>query len=139
LSLTVVPLQNETKMKKIVNTRLHGILDYTTAFVLVLPWIVDYYSKNEDTWKLAAIGGIIFLYSIITDYEFGLIKLLPMKVHLVLDVLIATLLIITPWLFVYNLYTNWAMFMGIALIVIVILSSASAYKITKRDLDITKP
>lgn len=126
-------------MKKIINTRLHGILDYITAFVLVLPWVVDYYSSNEDTWKIAAAGALIFLYSVITNYEFGLIKLIPMKVHLVLDILIGLFLVASPWLFEFNLYTNWTMVVGFASLLIVLLSSTSPYRVTRRDLDITKP
>jgi hypothetical protein len=126
-------------MRRIVNTKLHGILDYITAFVLVLPWIVNYHSHNEDTWKIAATGGLIFLYSSITNYEFGLVRLIPMKVHLILDVVIALFLIATPWLFEFNLYTNWTMFVGITSLLIVLLSSSTPFQITRRDLDITKP
>src|SRR5688572_2688062 len=90
---------------KVINTRLHGILDYASAFVLLLPWFSGYYTGGPDTRILAAVGGITILISLCTDYEFGLVKLLPMKAHLVLDVLVALFLIAMPWLFpVYHMF-----------------------------------
>jgi hypothetical protein len=126
-------------MKKIINTRLHGILDYITALVLVLPWIVNIFGNNEDTWKIAAAGGLIFLYSMITNYELGLIRLIPMKVHLAIDVLAGLFLVATPFIFEHGIYTNWTMFVGIASLLITLLSATEPYTVTARDLDITKP
>ncbi|MCE3259163.1 MAG: hypothetical protein K0S12_804 [Bacteroidetes bacterium] len=124
---------------KIINTRLHGILDYLVAFVLILPWIVDHHSTAEDTWALASLGGLIFLYSFITDYEFGLIKLIPMRVHFVFDIIAALLLVTSPWLFQFEHYTRWPAVVGLLYLVTIFLSSALPYRVTRRDLDITKP
>jgi hypothetical protein len=124
---------------KIINTRLHGILDYVISLTLILPWIMDYQTASKDTWALSALGGLIFLFSFITDYEFGLIKLIPMKVHFIFDVIAALLLATSPWLFTLHNYSNWPAFLGLIYLVIIFLSSAVPYRITRRDLDITKP
>jgi hypothetical protein len=125
---------------KIINTKLHAILDYVIMFALVLPWLSDYYVKSKDTWVYAAIGGLIGLYSLFTDYEFGLIKLLPIKIHFALDIFLAFFLIISPFLFqLQHYYFYWPLSLGISLLIVVFFSSAAPYKITKRDLDITKP
>lgn len=125
---------------KPINSKLHGILDYTIALALASPFIVNYYSRNEDTWILGAIGGILATYSLFTNYEFGLIRLISMKVHLVFDVILGLLLIIVPWIYpLPHYYLYWPVFMGITMVLIVVFTSQVPFIITKRDLDITKP
>lgn len=124
---------------KIISTRLHGILDYATAFILILPWIVDYHPTSEDTWILAASGTFIFIYSIITNYEVGMLKLLPMKGHMILDVLVSAFLIVAPFIFSLPHYTNWTMIVGVVGLITTVLSTATPYKFTGHDLNITKP
>jgi hypothetical protein len=125
---------------KIINTKLHGMLDYISAFILVTPWISNYYTNSPDTWILAAVGGLTGLYSVFTDYELGLIKLIPMKMHLILDVIVAIFLIASPWLFTFPNYLHyWPLLLGILELGVIIVSSPLSYKVTRRDLDITKP
>jgi hypothetical protein len=125
---------------KIINTRLHGLLDYGSAFILLLPWITSFYTGAADTRILAAVGGITILFSVITDYEFGLVKLLPMKVHLLFDTLSALFLIAMPWLFPLNNYIfYWPVIFGAAALLVALLSSPVPYRVTSTDLDITKP
>jgi hypothetical protein len=123
----------ETKRKP-VNTRLHGIFDYSSAFILLLPWITNYHERGQDTLIFAALGIITALYSLLTDYEFGLVKLIPMKVHIVLDILSALFLIAMPWLTgVMNYYLYWPVLLGVAELVIIFLSSTRPYVTTRTD------
>jgi hypothetical protein len=125
---------------KIINTRLHGIMDYVTAFVLILPWICMFNVKGSDTLIFTSLAAITALYSMFTDYEFGLIRLLPMKVHLVLDVAVAGTLIATPWLFPVTHYLfYWPVLLGILEIAIITFSSPDPYRKSQSDLDITRP
>jgi hypothetical protein len=125
---------------KIINTRLHGILDYTSAAILLLPWVTGHYERGQDTLLLTALGGATILFSILTDYEFGLLKILPMKVHLVLDTLSALFLLAIPWLFPVTHYQfYWPVILGLAELLVVILSSSDPYRVTAKDVDITKP
>src|SRR4051812_38432985 len=100
---------------KVINTRLHGMLDYLSAMVVLFPWFANYYTGGPDTRILAALGGITILVSLLTDYEFGLIKMLPMKAHLVFDVLSALFLLAMPWLFpLYHYAFYWPVVLGAA-------------------------
>jgi hypothetical protein len=126
--------------RKIINTKLHGFLDYAFGSVLLLPYITKFNETGPDSLFLSAIGGMIIFTSALTDYEMGLIKILPMKIHLILDGCSSLLLIASPWLFtIYNYQLYWPLLLGLFGMLIVLLSSAEPYKITKRDLDITKP
>lgn len=117
---------------------MHGILDYVAGTILILPWIVNYNSLEKDTWLLALVGAAIIVMSMITDYELSLIKLIPMKLHLFIDVVTGIFLILLPFLFpLHNYFLYWPVLFGILELIIVALSSARAYKVTKNDLNIT--
>ena len=69
---------------KILSTRTHGILDYLSAGVLyALPRGLGWNDRLTRLLTGAAVGTLV--YSLLTRYEFGLFKVLPMKAHLALD------------------------------------------------------
>jgi hypothetical protein len=68
----------------LISTKVHGVLDYTTgATLLALPRILGLSDTVRTLLTAAALGTAV--YSVVTRYELGLIKLLPMKAHLVMD------------------------------------------------------
>jgi hypothetical protein len=81
-----------------ISTLAHGILDYTTGAVLLgLPRIVDCSPALRQ--MMTAMAATIFGYSVITRYELGLVKVLPMPAHLAFDAVNGVLLLMAPMLF----------------------------------------
>ncbi len=84
-------------------TRVHGVLDYLMGLVLiVLPFVPGFprlEAHPSATWIPLALGVGALVYSLVTNYEFGLLRLLPMPVHLAFDFLSGVLLASSPWLF----------------------------------------
>ena len=81
-------------------TRAHGAIDYAWgAALLVSPWVLGYADVSAAKWLAVIFGVGAFLYSAVTDYELGLVRLLPMPVHLAIDGLGGALLAASPWLF----------------------------------------
>lgn len=73
-------------MRKVFSTRFHGLLDYAT--VAKLPVLFRALGAGEDVRRLADGGAVAALaYSLVTDYERGAWKVLPMPAHLALDAL----------------------------------------------------
>jgi hypothetical protein len=71
-------------MQKPIPTKVHGVLDYmTAAFLHTLPRVMGW--SKPVTRLLDAAGGGAIGYSALTDYELGLVKVLPMQAHLALD------------------------------------------------------
>ena len=73
-------------MRKPIPTNVHGVLDYmTAAFLHTLPRVMGW--SRPVTALLDAAGTSATAYSLLTDYERGIVKALPMKAHLTLDAL----------------------------------------------------
>lgn len=77
-------------------TAVHGIIDYAAALLLIaLPWILDW--PDSARWVMTILGVGVVAYSLITDYEQSVAKILPMSAHLALDALGGLVLIATPF------------------------------------------
>lgn len=82
-----------------INTRIHGYLDYMMGLLLIVaPWIFNLPEGAATTLPIVLGAGTI-VYSLMTDYELGLLKVLSMKAHLGIDLAAGILLIAAPWLF----------------------------------------
>lgn len=82
-----------------ISTKVHGYIDYMMGLLLiVLPFILNFPEGAATTLPIVLGAGTI-VYSLITDYELGLAKMIPMKTHLGIDMVAGLLLIVSPWLF----------------------------------------
>lgn len=85
------------------STRLHGYLDYVAGLLLIAaPWALGFASGGAESWVFVGAGAGAILYSLLTDYELGLVRRIQMPVHLWLDGLFGVLLAISPWLFAFD-------------------------------------
>lgn len=83
---------------RIVPTRIHGVLDYLTGvLLLLLPRLMGW--DDTTTTIMTILGVVTIIYSLLTHYELGALKLIPMGAHLVLDILSGLFLIAVPFLF----------------------------------------
>lgn len=85
---------------RFINTRVHGMLDYLMGVLLIAsPWLFGFANGGAAQWVPIILGLGALLYSIITDYELGLLKILSMKVHLMIDLISGIFLAASPWIF----------------------------------------
>src|SRR5680860_23881 len=101
------------------STRLHAILDYLVAAILIaLPWLLGFAAGGGETWVPVVIGLAILAYSLCTDYELGVVKRIQMPVHLWIDSGVGLFLVISPWLFGFD-QEVWVPHLVIGVIVLV--------------------
>src|SRR3954464_2102452 len=114
-----------------ISIRTHNILDYVGAAVLILCPFLFGYADVVAARNVFVLGGFIWaIYSLLTNYEFSIVKLIPLGAHMVLDVLVGLFYILAPSLFSYRAFmTNWQY----ALHFIVGIGAIGLVAITKRN------
>lgn len=85
---------------RFITTKIHGMLDYLTGIILIaIPWIYGFAGGGPAQMVLVTVGVLIIIMSLLTKYEYGFYKAIPMEVHLLTDAVIGVFLIMSPWLF----------------------------------------
>ena len=79
-------------------TKYHGAFDYVIAVLLVLgAYPLGYAGGEAQTWVAVVAGLGVACYSLLTDYEWGLARRLPVPVHTALDLVTGLVLAGSPW------------------------------------------
>lgn len=85
---------------KLISIKLHSILDYIFGVILILsPWMFMF---NKDIYNAGTpvITGIFVIgYSLFTNYNYSLAKIIPLRFNLFLDVCCGFILATSPWIF----------------------------------------
>ncbi|QJQ95831.1 MULTISPECIES: SPW repeat protein [Halomonadaceae] len=85
---------------RFISTRTHGMVDYIVGlFLIVSPFLFGFADGTAAQWVPIVLGVAALIYSVCTKYELGLVPMIPMPMHLTLDVMSGILFVISPWLF----------------------------------------
>lgn len=75
-------------------------MDYLMGIILIAaPWLLGFAEGGVETWVPVAIGVAMLGLALMTNYEMGVVKTVPMPVHLTIDLISGLLLAASPWLF----------------------------------------
>lgn len=84
---------------KPIHSRAHGILDYLVGVVLIIAPSLFGFADGPERWVPIILGITTIVYSLLTDYELGAIRVLPFRAHLIIDAFSGVFLALSPWLF----------------------------------------
>lgn len=85
---------------RFIPTSVHGVIDLLMAIVLIVsPWLFGFDNVESAKWVPIVLGIGLIVYSLLTNYELGMARLIPMPIHLGLDILSGIVLAVSPWLF----------------------------------------
>lgn len=85
---------------RFLSTKAHGVMDYLMGVLLIAaPWLLDFAEGRAETWVPVVLGVAMLGLALMTDYEVGVVKALPMSLHLTIDLISGLLLAASPWLF----------------------------------------
>ncbi len=75
-----------------INSKIHGIIDY---LVVIFLWASPSLFGLSETTALFTyvLGGIHLVLTILTNFEFGLIKVIPFKIHGWIELLVSFALV----------------------------------------------
>lgn len=78
----------------------HGVLDFIVAAVLIVaPFLLGLGgSSSLAVWLSVATGVAVIMLSLLTDYRYGLLRIIPFKGHLLADALVGLAFVIIPFL-----------------------------------------
>jgi hypothetical protein len=112
---------------KPISARIHGVLDYATvAAFLNAPMVFGFHGTPAAIvyW----LAGLHLLVTGFTDFPLGLFKMIPFRVHGVIDLLAGIFLLVSPWLFGFasdNAARNFFIAIGVITFVVVALTDYS--------------
>ena len=85
---------------RFIPTKFHAPLDYIVGVALIaMPWIFQFSDITAATVVTVVLGSGLIAYSLLTDYELGVVRVLPMWVHNTLDIVAGVVLAASPWIF----------------------------------------
>jgi hypothetical protein len=87
--------------KRPISSRMHGMFDYVGGVALIAaPWIFGFSDLGGAAVAVPVVLGVlILLQSLATDYEFGVFRIIPLRAHLMVDVIGGAFLALTPLIF----------------------------------------
>lgn len=109
-------------------TKIHGALDYLVGIALILaPNIFQFGGVGgAAVWVPRVLGVVLIVYSLVTRYEWGVIKVVGMPYHLMIDLGASIFLAASPFIFgfVSQSANVWLphLVVGITVILVVLVS-----------------
>ena len=93
---------------RFIPTRVHGVVDYVVgALLIVVPYILGFADGTAAQYVPQLLGVVAIGGSLLTDYERGVMRVIPMPVHLMVDIGSGALLALSPWLFGFSDQVFW--------------------------------
>ncbi len=86
---------------KIINPKLHGLLDYVLVLLLWFSPVFFNFNDFAETFTYT-LGGAYLLLTLLTDFKMGALKLIPLNLHGLIEFGISILLVILA----YTLFKN---------------------------------
>ena len=91
-----------------ISSRTHGYIDYAMGILLIVaPWLLGFADGTAAQWVPVVLGIVMLGQAVMTDYELGLMRVIPFSVHLGMDFALGVLLAASPWLFGFSGRVYW--------------------------------
>ena len=110
---------------RFVTKTIHAYLDYPVALsLMILPFVLQLGSSNILALWLAVITGVAaFILTVFTDHKLGLIRVIPYKAHVAVDLLVGVLFLLAPFALGFSGIDAWYYWInGIAVVTVISLS-----------------
>jgi hypothetical protein len=76
----------------------HAMLEPIIALVIIAaPWIFGFSDVDDATVVCVAVGVVMLLAGSMTDWRISLVRLIPLRMHFMTDLLLGAVLILSPF------------------------------------------
>ena len=120
-------------MMRLINTKAHAIVDYLIALVLLSASSLFEFDDRRAVLACDIAGVVLLLNASLTAFEYGFLHLIPLRVHVAIDVVSGLTLAASPWLFSFHdlAYKPHFVF-GITILAIGVLSDRILWSTVKK-------
>lgn len=88
---------------KIISSRTHTYLGALVGVVLIVaPWLFGFDQVDAAKWSAIWVGLFVVVNELVTTSPASPLKIVPMRLHIMLDVVTGVFLLATPWLFQFS-------------------------------------
>jgi hypothetical protein len=109
---------------RIIPTKVHGIIDYLSGLALLAAPNIFGFDQvgGPAVWVPRILGVAILLMALLTRYELGVVKLIPMPLHLMIDVVASIFLAASPFIFRFadNPQNVWVPHVAVGIVYLII-------------------
>lgn len=94
-------------MVKPISRQQHGFTDYSyVPLVAAAPALVGFTDQPTAVTLTRLLSGSILATSLLTRAEWGIVKVVPFKAHLMADTTVGVFALCAPWLFGFSSHTK---------------------------------
>ena len=119
-------------MMRSLGTVAHGIIDYAMVVILVIGPSVAGFVGRQARWSYI-FAAILFVTSLLTRYPLGVIKVVRLPVHAAIELLIALMLLVMPWVGSFAAGVNSRNFYVAIAVLMLLLWLLSDFRSAPRD------
>lgn len=81
----------------------HAMLEALMAvLIIVAPWLFGFSDVNDAQTICIVVGLVMPVAGAMTQWRYALVKLIPLRTHFMTDLLLAAVLILTPFIFGFS-------------------------------------
>jgi SPW repeat len=81
----------------------HAAMEPVAAVLfIVAPWLFGFSDVTEATTISVVVGVVMLISGMLTRWRYSVMKLIPLRTHFMTDVALATLLILSPFIFGFS-------------------------------------
>ena len=115
---------------RFVTKTMHAFLDYPVALSLVaLPFALGLGGSHPlALWLAVSAGVAALILTVFTDHKLGLVRIIPYKIHVAVDLLVGLAFLLAPFAFGFSGIDAWYYWINaIAVITVVSLSEPGTF------------
>jgi chromate transport protein ChrA len=79
--------------------------------LIVAPWLIGFSDVNDAKWTSIIVGVAILAVGMTTRWRYAIVRLIPLRVHFMLDLMIGAVLIVAPFVLGFDNSDNATFFM----------------------------